>query len=132
MLTQNLLLQFILGILASLASLYPTGKALQQNPSLKLYRRAKLEWQIIYLPILYGILALIIFYLVNNYFPKYLQNYWMVGLISGLLYATIKAINKEAIEVYHVANIKMFLIDSIFYPVLYGIVFKNLVKYMCS
>ena len=131
MLTKNLYLQFILGVLASIVSMYPTGSALQKNPSLKLYNRAKLEWIIIYLPILYGILALVIFYLINNYFPKYLQNYWMVGLISGLSYATIKAINREAVEVYNVSNKLMFMIDSVFYPALYGIVFQYMVKYIC-
>ncbi len=131
MLTTNILIQFIIGILASLVSLLPTSFALQKNPTIKLYQRVKLEKQIIYLPILYGILAIIIFYVVNNYFPVYLQNYWIVGLISGLVYATIKAINKEALEVYNVSNKKMFIIDSIFYPVLYGLIFSTITKYMC-
>ncbi len=91
----------------------------------------QLEKQLLYLPILYGILALIIFYIVNNYFPGYLQNYWVVGLLSGLTYATIKAINKEAIEVYQVSNLKMFQIDVIFYPLLYGIAFQLLAKFLC-
>ncbi len=131
MLTKNLYLIFIFGILASIVSLIPTANALKKNPTLELYRRAQLEKQLLYLPILYGILALIIFYIVNNYFPKLLQNYWMVGLLSGLTYATIKAINKEAVEVYQVPNLKMFQIDVIFYPLLYGIVFQLLAKFIC-
>ena len=131
MLTKNLYLIFIFGILASIVSLIPTANALKKTPTLKLYHRAQLEKQVLYLPILYGILALIIFYIVNSYFPEYLQNYWVIGLLSGLTYATIKAINKEAIEVYQVSNLKMFQIDVIFYPLLYGIVFQLIAKFIC-
>ena len=131
MLTKNLYLIFIFGILASLVSLIPTANALKRTPTLKLYRRAQLEKQVLYLPISYVILALIIFYIVNNYFPKFLQNYWVVGLLSGLTYATIKTINKEAIEVYQVSNLKMYQIDVIFYPLLYGIAFQLLAKFIC-
>ena len=51
MLTKNLYLIFIFGILASLVSLIPTANALKRNPTLKLYRRAQLEKQVLYLPI---------------------------------------------------------------------------------
>ncbi len=131
MLTKNFYLIFIFGILASIASLYPTGAALKRDPSLKLYHRAQLEKQIMYLPILYGIIALVIFYVINNFFPENLQNYWVAGLLSGLTYATIKAIGKEAVDVYQVSNLKMFQIDVIFYPMLYGILFQHIAKSIC-
>jgi len=131
MLTQNSYLIFIFGILASIVSLYPTGTALQKDPSLQLYHRAKLESQIFYLPIIYGILALIIFNIINNYFPANLQNYWVAGLISGLTYATIKAIRKEAVDVYKVSNLTMYGIDVIFYPLLYGVLFQFISKNIC-
>ena len=132
MLTKNLYLIFIFGILTSIVSLSPTAIALiKRKPSLKLYQRTRLENQILYLPILYGIIALIIFYIINNYFPENLQNYWIAGLLSGLTYATIKAINKEAIDIYQVSNLKMFQIDVVFYPMLYGILFQYIARSIC-
>jgi len=131
MLTKNFNLIFIFGVLASIVSLLPTISALKKRPSLKLYHRAQIEKQILYLPILYGVIALVIFYIINNYFPENFQNYWMAGLLSGLTYATIKMINKEAVEVYQIENLKMFKIDVIFYPMLYGIVFQYIAKSLC-
>ncbi len=131
MLTQNYHLAFIFGVLSSLINLNATGSALQTNPSMELYQKAQLHIKLLTIPYLYGFLAIVIFYLINNLFPTYLHNYWIAGIITGLLYATFSTTTGYVNEVYGMDNYKVYLIDIIFYPLLYGVVFWFIDRTIC-
>ncbi len=129
--TNNIVLQFIIGVLSAFPSLAPTAISLIYKP--ELLSEAGLENKMLWLPIFYGFLSIIVFTLVNTLFPKYLQKYWMIGIIIGLIYPSLGTIGNHAKKIYGIENYWTLYINAqIMYITLYGIIFYYMVKYLCK
>lgn len=127
--TQNLTLAFIIGLLSAFPSLAPTAQSLnkakqEDKKDLKdFYIKADLENKVLFLPIIYGILSIAIFYIVNRFFPSKYKRYWVIGIIIGLIYPTLGWINKLPQEIYGVTNkMKFYLSAQVMYITFYGII----------
>ena len=73
-------------------------------------------------PILYAVIAVIIFKIVLLYFPQQMQQYWVIGAIIGIIIPTIKMINNYAIDVYDVTPQFLYAWDVMVYMLFYLLV----------
>ncbi len=129
--THNYILQFVIGILSAFPSLAPTAISLLYKP--ELLEEAGLHDKVLWLPIFYGFLSIIVFTLVNILFPKELQKYWVIGIIIGLIYPTLGTIGDHAKKIYGIQSYWTLYINAqIMYIFLYGVVFYYMVKYICK
>ena len=131
MLGKNYYLIFIYGLIKSLINMNATGMVLKETEDVELYKIGKLEYKWMYVPYLYGIISIIIFFIINNYFPKYLRSYWIAGLMVGFMYATLGITNDYNQKMYKIPKLRVYLIDLTFYSIFYGIVLRLVEKYIC-
>ena len=132
-LSTNPLFAFIIGVLSSFPSLAPTPLSLIQNPSMELYKRASLESKLLSIPIMYGILHIVLFFIINNFFPIYLNNYWTLGLIIGLIYPTLGTVTNYAKDVYGTkSTLGLYMKGMVMYLFVYGIIFNFVAKNLCK
>lgn len=117
-LCNNYYFVFILGMLAWYPSMAPS---VISEKSLNM-RYTDWHQMITYLPFLYGIVNVIVFYLINTYFPNY-ANYYVAGVIMALFYSGLGRATGHAHK-YGLGNINMLHVYAIMmYVPLYGVVF---------
>ena len=90
--TTNWMMAFVIGLLSFFPSMVPTALSIKKTPSYEMYNKAKLENKMLYLPIIYGLLNVLVFYLVSRVLPSQYQRYWVIGAIFGLIYPTLGVI----------------------------------------
>ncbi len=132
-LANNYTLAFVIGALSSFPSIMPTVLALQKKPTIELYRTAKIENMIWTLPLFYGVLHVILFYLINNFFPKQFQNYLTLGIIIGLIYPTLGTISGHAKATYEdKSTLNLYIKAQILYIFTYAVVFNYIGRNICK
>ena len=127
--TSNYMIQFLIGVITFFPSIFPTLLALKRKPTLKWYNYAKLEDKIMWMPILYGFINLIVFTIVIKFFPKSLRKYWILGIIFGMIYPTLGTINNYAKKMYDLDNYYgLYLKAQIMYIIYYGLIISFIVS----
>jgi hypothetical protein len=117
--SQNYYFVFVLGMLAWFVSMSPAIAAEKRD------NKTYTDWHsmIMYVPFVYGIVNVIIFYLFNQFFPDY-ANYYFVGIAMALFYSGIGRLSGHA-EMYGLSNPNLLHVYAIImYVILYGIIFN--------
>lgn len=117
--SQNYYFAFVLGILAWFVSMSPAIMAEMRDNEIHT------DWHkmIMYVPFIYGIVNVIVFYVFNTFFPNY-ANYYFVGMAMALFYSGIGRLSGHA-EMYKLSNINLLHVYAvIMYVILYGVVFN--------
>nr|QBK88398.1 MAG: hypothetical protein LCMiAC01_00620 [Mimivirus LCMiAC01] len=135
-LSSNPLFAFLIGVLSFFPSIMPSIYYLIKRPSLDLYRKATLENKIYQMPIAYGILHIILFFLINKFMPEGYQNYLVLGVIIGLIYPTLGTVTKHARDVYGREDtpkniLSLYVSALILYVFVYGVIFNYIAKNIC-
>lgn len=130
-LANNFTLAFVIGALSAFPSIMPTVLALRKKPTIEIYRTAKIENMIWILPLFYGVLHVILFYLINNFFPKQFQNYLTLGIIIGLIYPTLGTVSGHA-KLYSDSPLKLYMTAQILYIFFYAVVFNYIGRNICK
>ncbi len=132
-LSTNPVFAFVIGALSAIPSLTPTALNLIDRPSLDLYKRAGLESKILSIPFYYGILHIILFFIINTFLPNKFHNYWTLGLIIGILYPTFGTVTGYARDVYGTTSTLMLYVKGILmYLFIYGIIFNWIASKICQ
>jgi len=133
--TKNYILAFLIGFASSYPSLMPTALSLIKNKGsgdnsqCNLYKIADFETKFMYIPIIYGILSVVIFLVINNFFPGWLNNYWTVGFIIALIYPSIGYFSQHAQKVYGIKSApKLYLGAQAMYLTFYGLIINYLIN----
>lgn len=112
---------FVFGVLAWF--LYASSIAYQQ----KMNDKINIDWlqNLIYLPWIFGLASVIIFYVLSNLFPKY-DNYYFAGFVLSLIFIYLEYIttNKVYHELYYICLI-------ILYVVMHGFIFNFMSDDLC-
>jgi hypothetical protein len=128
-LQNNVILSFLIGFLSAYPSILPTIISLKKNPTCDLYNKAKLEDMSLYLPFFYGILHVILIWIIVNALPKAYQTYWFLGVIIGLFYPTLGTISGHAKKIYGIESTFMLYLGAQFmYQSFYVIMMGNMVE----
>lgn len=125
-LSTNYFFVFVLGMLAWYASMAPAIAAEKRDNVIYT------DWHsmITYVPFLYGLINVIVFYVLNEYFPSF-ANYFFVGIVMGLFYSGLGRITGHA-NMYKLSNNNLLHVYAIImYVTLYGIVFNWLDSVIC-
>ena len=131
--TNNWVTMFVIGALTTFPSMAPTALALKEKKNYKLYRRADLESKLLYVPIVYGIMSIIFFYLFNSYIPQEYNNYFVLGFLFALVYPTLGTVTGYAKEIYGTKSIpKLYLGAQVMYIIWYGLIMNLMVQNICS
>ncbi len=132
-LSTNPIFAFIIGVLSTFPSLTPTALNLLNRPSIDLYKRANLESKLITIPIYYGILHIVLFFLINTFLPISFRNYWTLGFIVGIIYPTLGTVTGYARDVYGTTSTLILYIKGIaMYLFIYGIIFNWIAGQLCK
>ena len=123
MINKNYFVLMLVGFLTGYVSmLVEANKLRKEYPSEEMYWKINFGKQYMRNPLMYGIIAMVIFYLVMNFLPEKLQRYWLVGIIMGIIIPSIKMINNYAMDVYGVTVGFLYSWDIFFYTCLYTFV----------
>ena len=110
----------------------PTALSIKKDPSLEMYKKAGLEDKMLYLPLFYGLLSVVVFFLASRLLPLAWQKYWIIGIFFGLIYPTLGVISKLPQKVYGTTNYFLFYLSAILlYTFFYGIVIAWTVENIC-
>ena len=120
----NHIAAFVIGMLSAFPSLMPTALSLKANPSYDLYKTAGFEDMFMTVPIFYGLLHVVLFYIVNTFFPPKFRIYWIIGFIIGLIYPSLGSIlSDHAQKVYGTTSrLSLFTNAQLLYLPFYGII----------
>ncbi len=133
-LPNNYIIAFLIGMLSAYPSLMPTALSLKEaslkdHTSCDLYKEAHMEDMFIQLPIMYGVLHVVLFFLILNLVPKSWQTYWLLGFIIAIIYPTLGTIGGHAKRVYGINSTpKLYMGAQILYLIFYGIIVNYLVN----
>lgn len=131
--SDNWVMAFVIGMLSAYPTFLPTAFSLKANPEYPLYRRADIETKLIWFPLGFGILHVVIFFLINNFFPPEMQTYWILGFIIGLIYPTLATVGDYAKDVYGVRNyVSLYIGAQILYLAFYGLGINFLFTNICG
>lgn len=132
--TRNLVLAFVIGVLSVVPSLAPSVNAINKNKkSCDILKKAKLEDKVLTLPLIYGIISVIVFFLVNKLAPQELRKYWFIGFIIGIIYPTMGWLSGLPQNVYGVKNpVKLYASAQILYLIFYGIIIAWVAANICK
>ena len=123
---------FLIGVLSMFPSILPSILSIMKKPELKQYRLVSLETKIYQMAIFYGILHVILFFLINKFLPEKYQNYLTLGIIIGLIYPTLGTVTGYAKRTYNITSTpKLYISAMILYLFTYVIVFNNIAKNIC-
>lgn len=139
--TKNYYLAALIGVLVTFPSIMPSVNAMNRlkvsrgfegsealEEECKFRKYIALEGKLWKMPLLYSIVNVIGFYIVNNYFPFGLRKYWFVGMLMGLFYPTLGTIGDYAKKAYGVTNYyQLYLWAQMLYVGFYGIVVSTIV-----
>ena len=130
-LANNFILAFVIGALSSYISIMPTVLSLKKKPTIELYRASKIEDLILTLPLFYGVLHIVLFYIINNYFPKQYRNYLTLGIIIGLIYPTLGTVSGHA-KLYAKSTLNLYITAQILYIFFYAVIINYIAKNICK
>ncbi len=123
---------FLIGVLSMFPSILPSIMSIMKKPDLEQYRKVSLETKIYQMAIFYGILHVILFYLINKFLPEAYQNYLTLGVIIGLIYPTLGTVTGYAKSTYNITSTpKLYVQAMILYLFMYVIIFNNIAKNVC-
>lgn len=126
-LPSNYTIAFLIGFISAYPSLMPTVLSIKANPTWDMYKTANLEGMFSSIPIFYGFLHIVIFFMINKFVPKQFRTYWLLGFIIGLLYPTFGTISGHAKKVYGTKNTaKLYMGGQLLYLPFYGIIVNYL------
>lgn len=136
--TKNYYLAALIGVLVTFPSIMPSVNAINRSKDsrgsedleeeCKFRKYIALEGKLWKMPLLYSIVNVIGFYIINNYFPLSLRKYWFVGMLMGLFYPTLGTIGDYAKKAYGVTNYyQLYLWAQMLYVGFYGIVVSTIV-----
>lgn len=114
---------FVIGILSVIPSLIPTALSVKTNPTYEMYRMADFETKTMILPIGFGLLHIILFFIMNKLFNPAMRTYWLLGFIIGLIYSFMGMMGDYAKKVYGIKSYwTLFLGGQCMYLLFYGII----------
>lgn len=126
MISDNYYFVFVLGMLAWYVSMAPAIAAEKRDG----VYHTDWHYMITYVPFIYGLVNVVIFYLFNTLFPSY-ANYYIVGVAMGLFYSTAGRLSGHA-DMYGIENQNMLHVYAILmYVILYGVAFNWLDSKIC-
>ena len=130
-LSKNYILAAVIGVLSTFPSIMPTVLSVIKKPNYETYKKANLEQMIYQLPIFYGILHIILYFIIGNYFPEKLRNYLTLGIIIGLIYPTLGTISGHA-NLYNMGSTsKLYITAMVLYVFMYTIIFSFIDRNIC-
>lgn len=133
MITKNYFLIFIIGLLSIFPSLALTAISVSRNPTLENYKLANLETKLYTYPILYGIVNILGVLIVTQLLSEQFHNYFILGIIMGVIYPTINNIGDYTQKMYGITNIlDLYIGSQLLYIPFYGIVVSYIVNRICE
>ncbi len=131
--TKNWILAFVIGLLSVFPSILASVLAVKNNPSCEMYKTAKLEDKLLTMPLFYGVLSVLVFFLMNMFFPAQFRRYWVIGIIFGLIYPTLGWLARLPQDVYGVTNYYQFYASALaLYIPFYGLLIAYVVASICQ
>lgn len=125
----NLFAWLISGFLTGYLSMTVEANILRKEmPDEETYWKINFGKQYLQNPIMYAVVAAVVFYAVLNFFPPTLRKYYVVGTIMGIIIPSIKMINNYAVDVYDVTVQFLYGWDLMIYTLFYIIVVGPLLE----
>jgi predicted permease len=121
--TSNMYVGALIGILAFFPSMMPSVLSVWSSKTDSKTRDiVKMENKVFMVPLFYGFINAIVFYLINKHFPDNLKNFWVVGFMLAFFYPTLGTIGDYAKKVYGVKSYKrLYFGAQVMYLAYYGI-----------
>ena len=114
---------FMMGVLSVLPYLFPAIVSLRENPTLDLYNYIDLQTRLLYLPISFGILSIILCGTMNTLFTYQMRTYWILGFLIGLIYSFIDMYDNYYTNAYGLNSYwTLFIMNMVIYMFFYGVI----------
>lgn len=126
-LPESMMTGFLAGFLTGYMSLTVEAKQMMDEmPSEDKYNKINFGKQYLYVPLMYGVIAMLLILVVRNFFPKELDSYWFLGALMGVIIPSIKMIDNYALEVYDTTEFSLYLWDISVYAFFWGFVLQTI------
>lgn len=128
---KNIASWLIIGFLTAYLSMTVEANILRKEmPDEETYWKINFGQQYLQNPLIYSIIAVVVFYLVTTFVPKQWQQYWLVGSIMGIIIPSIKMIDNYAVDVYEVTPQFLFAWDLMIYTLFYLLIITPLMYFL--
>ena len=123
---QEIVIYFVIGLIASFIRIVLIGQYLEKNPDLQ--KELNYYQFVRYSPIFFGIFNIVFLFIMNNYFPK--VGMWYGGILAGLLISSYgRFVQKIPTKIFKMDNPNMFHVwAAVIWCLFYGLFAQTLMN----